>query len=156
MKLLSTHLLFCLCFLLSEIGFSQSTEKQQQTLNLTPVFRIEIGELTQFRLLTNDGYSIERIEAMKDSNPNRLLYLDYYYSKSFQIKPGQNYTTEQYLLIDMAKYYDLRDETQSKEIYDAPSKLTLILDSKTKVLEMRDQLTYPNGKPVSVQKYKTN
>jgi hypothetical protein len=148
------HALACLIVLSSFFVQAQNQEQAiSQSLNTTPIVTISISALTEYRLATNDGYTSEWIEAMKSSNPNRLLYLDYYYSKSFQIKADQNYTDEQYLLINMGKYYELRDQASSKEIYDPISKLTLILDSKNKVLEMNEAICYPNGKPAASNKY---
>lgn len=154
----STHALkHALAYLIALSTFFVQAQNQEQSiipsLNTAPIVAVSISALTEYRLVTNDGYTVERIDAMKSSNPNRLLYLDYYYSKSFQIKANQNYTDEQYLLINMGKYYEVRDQATSKEIYDPISKLTLILDSKNKVLEMNEAICYPNGKPVIANKY---
>ena len=60
----------------------------------------------------------------------KLLKLDYVFSKSFNIKEGQNYNLEDYLRIDIRKYNHLRATDDHIEVYDEDSGLTLILDSE--------------------------
>lgn len=148
------YILFFGLFLLTVSLGAQNTQKTDETIiEVTP--ELTISPLTKYRLMTNDRFSPDWIENLKVNNPRRLLYLDYFYSKSFQIKPGQGYSSSQEMKINMTSFNSIRDSIETKEVFDTASGLTLILDSEQSVLEKHDQIMYPNGKPEIVKKYTT-
>lgn len=152
--MLLSKLFFTIILSLLTLTVSAQTEIAVKSPDFTK--NDSISALTKFRLMTNDGFTEERIANLQETFPERMQYLNYYYSKSFTIKAGQNYTDEQYFLIDMARLNLQRDLNTSKEIFDPMSKLTLILDSETSVLNTRDTIMYPNGKPMNTSKFTTH
>lgn len=155
MKSIVKAIIFCSFVFVSNFSiYGQSKQSAQKIQIHNPNSDVEISELTRTRLIKNDGYSDEEIATLKASNPKRLAYLDYYYSKSFRVKAGQNYTSEQFLLINISKLYQYRLDSSTKEIYDPESHLYLILDSKNTVKATNEQIMYPSGKPASAKKFK--
>lgn len=80
-------------------------------------------------LMLEKSYSEIEIQEMKEIDPEKLLFLDYFYSASFQIKEGQNYSNNQILLIDVSIYTQLRSQTEKIEVLDEESGLYILLDS---------------------------
>lgn len=89
--------------------------------------KFAVSELTLKRMY--DEYSAFDVEKfLQDRWKSKVL--DYYYSASFQVKPGQNYTNEQFMEISIGDFDELRSENELVEVYDPRSNLYLILDSK--------------------------
>lgn len=155
MKLQLSWMFFGLLFLTyNAVAYGQGEiGKQNINTQVTPNSPT-ISDLTRTRLIKNDGYSNEEIATLKTSNPRRLAYLDYYYSKSFRVKAGQDYTQEQLLLVNISNLYQYRLENETKEIYDTESHLFLILDAKNTVKATNKEIMYPNGKFNSANKYR--
>ena len=59
--------------------------------------------------------------------------MEYFYSKSFEILPNQNYTEEQFLNIDVNNFKLLRKKDDDILIFDEISGLNILLYSIIKV-----------------------
>jgi hypothetical protein len=112
--------------------FSFSQNKISQNVELSP--------LTEVMILKN--YSSEEIKNLS-VDENKLKMMEYFYSKSFEIAPNQNYTNEQYLKIDVNNFRLQRKKDEDVIIFDEISGLNILLYSLTKV-ELGKKSVNPN------------
>ncbi|MBI1836875.1 MAG: hypothetical protein HYR91_06375 [Flavobacteriia bacterium] len=105
---------------------------------------IPISPLTEVML--RKYYSEEEIQkiALVD---DKLILMEYLYSKSFEIVAGQNYSQEQFLKIDVLNLRLLRKLDEDVVVFDEASGLNILLYSLNHV-EM--------GKKNVLPSYKTN
>ncbi|MEO9258101.1 MAG: hypothetical protein ABI207_06950 [Crocinitomicaceae bacterium] len=149
MKLLPIFICFGGLFFTNNF-YCQSTTQQSPKTESNSDFTI--SELTKAMLL-KEGNTEAEIQTFVQEHPDEAAAEDYYYSKSFKVKPGQTYTNDQFLAIDITKLDQYRLDDQTVEVVDASSHLHLILDSKNDAAPMYQHLKYPNGPPDFTLKY---
>jgi len=120
------HLFFVLMvsFVSSHFLFGQEQVIEQLAINAND---LNLSQHT--KLILDKNYSSEEIQMMAEQAPEKLSFLDYYYSASFQLKEGQVYSNDQILLIDVTIYNEVRKKSERVEVLDQASGLYLILDS---------------------------
>lgn len=112
--------------------FSFSQNKISQNVELSP--------LTEVMILKN--YSAEEVKSLSVQN-DKLKMLNYFYSKSFEVLPNQNYTNDQFLKIDVNNFRLQRKKDGDVIIFDEISGLNILLYSLTKV-ELGKKSVNPN------------
>ena len=112
--------------------FSFSQNKISQNVELSP--------LTEVMILKN--YSAEELKNLSIQN-DKLKMMDYFYSKSFEVLPNQNYSNDQFLKIDVNNYRLQRKKDDDVVYYDEISGLNLLLYSISKV-ELGKKSVNPN------------
>lgn len=112
--------------------FSFSQNKISQNVELSP--------LTEVMILKN--YSAEEVKSLSVQN-DKLKMLNYFYSKSFEVLPNQNYTNDQFLKIDVNNFRLQRKKDEDVIIFDEISGLNILLYSLTKV-ELGKKSVNPN------------
>ncbi len=120
--------LFLLSFSFILMGQNHLTGQDQQNIqHANSANELNFSYHTMYML--SKFYSEADIQEMKELSPNKLNFLDYYYSASFQIKEGQNYSNDQVVLIDITTHNQSRSQTERVEILDEASGLYILLDS---------------------------
>ena len=101
---------------------------------------VELSPLTEVMILKN--YSAEEVKNLSVQN-DKLQMMDYFYSKSFEVLPNQNYSNDQFLKIDVNNYRLQRKKDDDVVYYDEISGLNLLLYSISKV-ELGKKSVNPN------------
>lgn len=114
---------------LTLVLFTGNTHAQVQQTEQHTTDASELNLNQHTLIMLEKHYTAVEIQEMKELAPEKLKFLDYYYSASFKLKEGQNYTNEQVLLIDVIVYQDIRKATETVDVLDEASGLILILDS---------------------------
>jgi hypothetical protein len=102
--------------------------------------KLNMSKLTEVMILKN--YTSEEIKELS-MNEDKLKMLEYFYSKSFEILPNQNYTDDQYLKIDVNNFRLTRKKDEDVVIFDEISGLNILIYSLTKV-EFGKKTVNPN------------
>ena len=100
------------------------------------------------------NYTPQEIDEIK-LNVTKLNLLEFYFSKSFEIVAGQNYTNEQVLKIDVLSYNLTRKLDESVTVFDTASGLNIILHSFN-AIEQGKKLIDPSTQTFSETQSKTN
>lgn len=85
------------------------------------------------------------------TTPRFVRFYNYYFTESFSIKDGQEFSPEMLLIIDVQLYDEQRHETLDVELFDSASGLYIILDSMEKMNQKQIEfgLIDPNQTPES-------
>ena len=113
-----------ICFLISLCGFSQTNN-------------VSISPLTE--ILMKKYYSASEIQELA-KYPEKVKFIDYLYSKSFEVQEHQKYTTEQFNKIDVNKYNSARKLDSNALVFDEESGLSIVLYSLNKIEENKKMI----------------
>ena len=72
--------------------------------------------------------------------PEKLKFIDYLYSKSFEVQEHQKYTTEQFNKIDVNKYNSARKLDSNALVFDEESGLSIVLYSLNEIEENKKMI----------------
>ena len=139
--------LVLLCVVLCLQAFSNSIYCQNSISKEVILSPLTVAMITK-------NYTPQEIDEIK-LNVTKLKLLEFYFSKSFEIVPGQNYTNEQVLKIDVLSYNLTRKLDESVTVFDTASGLNIILYSFN-AIEQGKKLIDPSTQTFSETQSKTN
>lgn len=113
------QLLILISFFISVCGFSQTD-------------KVSMSPLTE--VLMKKYYTTSEIQELA-KYPEKLKFIDYLYSKSFEVSEHQKFTIEQFNKIDVNKYNSARKLDSNVLVFDEESGLSLVLYSLNKIEE---------------------
>ncbi len=84
-------------------------------------------------------YSASEIQEL-EKYPEKVKFIDYLYSKSFEVQEHQKYTIEQFNKIDVNKYNSARKLDSNALVFDEESGLSIVLYSLNKIEENKKMI----------------
>ena len=139
--------LILLCVVLCFLAFSSALYSQNSISKDVMLSPLTVEMITK-------NYTPQEIDEIK-LNVTKLNLLEFYFSKSFEIVAGQNYTNEQVLKIDVLSYNLTRKLDESVTVFDTASGLNIILYSFN-AIEQGKKLIDPSTQTFSETQSKTN
>ena len=139
--------LILLCVVLCFLAFSSALYSQNSISKDVMLSPLTVEMITK-------NYTPQEIDEIK-LNVTKLNLLEFYFSKSFEIVAGQNYTNEQVLKIDVLSYNLTRKLDESVTVFDTASGLNIILHSFN-AIEQGKKLIDPSTQTFSETQSKTN
>lgn len=130
---MNTHITKRFSLFFSAILFAGMTYAQSSKAVAARQTNLEEPLTSLTQLMLKKTYAAQTLSDMQANHPEKLQALNYYYSKSFKVKEGQKYSDEQLLKIDVSQLDKYRLADGIKEVKDAVSGLTLLLDSQNTV-----------------------